>query len=93
MVLKTVQIRQKGLITIPSSLRHKYNLNPGDIYTFVDLGDGTFLLSPEMSKVNQYADQVAQLVQEADIDLDELLAVLEEERESYYQNHYAQDSD
>ncbi|MBC8509104.1 MAG: AbrB/MazE/SpoVT family DNA-binding domain-containing protein [Chloroflexi bacterium] len=93
MVTKTVQIRQKGLITIPSNLRRKYNLTEGDVYTFVDLGDGTFLLSPDASKVNQYADQVAQLVQEADVDLDELLTTLDEERESYYQNHYAQGSD
>ncbi|MBM3145909.1 MAG: hypothetical protein FJ010_13270 [Chloroflexi bacterium] len=63
------------------------------MYAFVDLGDGAFLLSPEPSKVNQYADQVARLVQDADVDLDELLEALDEERENYYQEHYVQNPD
>ncbi len=91
MSIETVQIRQKGVLTIPASLRRKYSLGEGDVYTLVDLGDGSFLLTPQVSQVNQYGDQIARLAQQEDVDVDELLTALEEERERYYSEQYVGD--
>jgi len=51
MATTTVQIRRKGLITLPAELRRQYNLTEGDALTLVDLGDGSFLLTPRVSQV------------------------------------------
>ena len=45
MTTTTVQIRRKGVITLPVALRRQYGLDEGDVFTLVDLGDGSFLLT------------------------------------------------
>jgi bifunctional DNA-binding transcriptional regulator/antitoxin component of YhaV-PrlF toxin-antitoxin module len=90
MTTMTVQIRRKGVITLPVELRRQYNLDEGDVFTLVDLGDGSFLLTPQVSQVARLGKQVAQLMEEEDVTLDEMLEALDQERETYYQEHYAQ---
>jgi bifunctional DNA-binding transcriptional regulator/antitoxin component of YhaV-PrlF toxin-antitoxin module len=90
MTTMTVQIRRKGVITLPVELRRQYNLDEGDVFTLVDLGDGSFLLTPQVSQVARLGNQVAQLMEEEDVTLDEMLEALDQERETYYQEHYAQ---
>jgi len=90
MTTRTVQIRRKGLITLPVELRRQYGLGEGDVFTLVDLGDGSFLLTPMVSRVACMGDQVARLMEEEGVTLEEMLETLDEERESYYQQHYAQ---
>jgi bifunctional DNA-binding transcriptional regulator/antitoxin component of YhaV-PrlF toxin-antitoxin module len=90
MTTMTVQIRRKGVITLPVELRRQYNLDEGDVFTLVDLGDGSFLLTPRVSQVARLGNQVAQLMEEGDVTLDEMLEALDRERETYYQEHYAQ---
>jgi bifunctional DNA-binding transcriptional regulator/antitoxin component of YhaV-PrlF toxin-antitoxin module len=87
----TIQIRKKGGLTIPVELRTKYALNEGDILTLIDLGDGSFLLSPRTSQVDHLGDRVTQILQEENISLDDLLSGLDDERQRYYQEHYARD--
>ena len=89
MTTTTVQIRRKGLITLPVALRRQYGLGEGDVFTLVDLGDGSFLLTPRVSQVARLGDQVARLMEEEDVTLEEMLGALDGERESYYQEHYA----
>ena len=90
MTTMTVQIRRKGVITLPVELRRQYNLDEGDVFTLVDLGDGSFLLTPRVSQVARLGNQVAQLMEEEVVTLDEMLEALDQERETYYQEHYAQ---
>jgi len=87
---ETVQLRSKGVITLPVALRRKYGLDESDLFTLEDLGDGSFLLVPQVSKVADAGDRVAELMQEAGVGLDEMLKVLDEEREEYYRQHYDQ---
>lgn len=87
----TIQIRGKGTVTIPVELRRKYGLDEGDIITLVDLGDGAFLLTPKVTKVDRLGDRVAQAMAKEGVSLDEILTALEEERERYYQERYAGD--
>ncbi|MBN1668185.1 MAG: AbrB/MazE/SpoVT family DNA-binding domain-containing protein [Anaerolineales bacterium] len=54
----TLQLAQRGLITLPKTLRDTYNLNPGDTLTLIDLG-GVFVLSPRSSEVDRLADQIS----------------------------------
>jgi len=87
----TVQIRKKGNLTLPVELRNKYSLDEGDTMTLVDLGDGSFLLTPRVLQVNRLADRVAEKLYEANVSLDDLLNTLDDEREQYYREHYAKE--
>lgn len=84
-----VQLRGKGTITLPVELRRRYRLAEGDVFTLVDLDNGTFLLTPGISQVARLGDQVARLVEEQDVTLEMLLESLDQEREAYYREHYA----
>ena len=87
--MTTLQIRGKGTITLPASLRKKYNLEEGEVLTLIDLGEGTILLKPMVSEVNKLSRQIAKRLKEENVSLDELLQALDEERETYYKRHYA----
>jgi len=87
----TIQIRSKGAVTIPVELRRKYGLDEGDIITLIDLGDGSFLLTPKVSKVDRLGDRVAQAMAKEGVSLDEILSALDDERARYYLERYAGD--
>ena len=89
--MTTLQIRGKGTITLPASLRKKYNLEEGESLNLIDVGDGSFFLVPVESKVVKSAEKVAKAVKEANVTLEELFEVLDEERKRYYQEHYVKD--
>ena len=85
-----IQIRGKGTVTLPIELRQKYGLDEGDIITLIDLGDGSFLLTPQVTQVDRSGDRVAKAMRDAGVSEAELLAALDEERERYYQERYVQ---
>ena len=87
----TVQIRSKGALTLPMEIRRKYGLEEGDIFTLIDLGDGSFILSPRLTQVDRLGDELAKKMAAGGFSLDEMLAGLDEERQRYYQERYAQD--
>jgi bifunctional DNA-binding transcriptional regulator/antitoxin component of YhaV-PrlF toxin-antitoxin module len=87
----TVQMRKKGSLTLPVELRSEYNLKEGDVFTLIDLGDGSFLLTPRVSQVERLGDTIPKLVAEAGVNAEELIHALDEEREQYYLEHYADD--
>ena len=85
-----IQIRNKGTITLPINFRRKYNLNQGDVFTLIDLGDGSFILTPKITQVNLLGDRIAQAMAEEGVSIDEILDALDEERERYYKEHYVE---
>jgi bifunctional DNA-binding transcriptional regulator/antitoxin component of YhaV-PrlF toxin-antitoxin module len=85
-----IQIRSKGTVTLPIELRRKYSIDEGDVITLIDLGDGSFLLTPIVTQVDRLGDRVARAMKEAGVSEDELLAALDEERERYYRERYVQ---
>jgi AbrB family looped-hinge helix DNA binding protein len=89
MTSSTIQIRKKGNLTLPADIRAKYGLDDGDIFTLIDLGDGSFLLSPKVSEVNRLGNRVSDLVRKASLSTEDLLTTLDEEREQYYRDRYA----
>ena len=86
--MATIQIRSKGVITLPVELRRRYQLNEGDVLTLVDLGDGSFVVTPQVSRVARLGDQVSRALVKAEVTTEDLLRTLEEEREQYYRDHY-----
>ena len=56
----TIQIRQRGTVTLPAKLREKYGLRDGDPVTIVDL-DGVFLLTPRLLTVPRLAKDLERL--------------------------------
>lgn len=85
-----IQLRRKGILTLPVSLRRKYNLDENDVFTLEDLGNGSFLLIPKVSKVASLGDRVAEVMAEDDVSLEEMLEALDKERKDYYREHYGQ---
>jgi len=41
----TIQLRKRGVLTLPKSIRDKYHLEEGDALRLVDV-DGVFVLTP-----------------------------------------------
>ena len=83
-----IQLRRKGTITLPMRLRRKYDLDENDVFTLEDLGDGSFLLIPQASNLARLGDRVAQVMAEQEVDLEDMLDALDEERKTYYREHY-----
>jgi AbrB family looped-hinge helix DNA binding protein len=78
----TLHMAQRGLITIPKTLREAYGLQPGDALTLLDLG-GVLVLSPKPSQVDELADRIAAELQAKGESLESMLQALREERERY----------
>lgn len=80
MIGVTLQMAQRGVITIPKELRDEYNLQAGDTLTLLDLG-GVFVLSPRHSEIDELADRVAQRWAQDGATLESMLCALREERD------------
>ncbi len=79
----TLQIRSKGTITLPSELRTKYGLEEGEVLNIIDLGNGSFLLSPRRSRVDELADKIRVELELRGELLESMLTALREVREEY----------
>ncbi|UCC87759.1 MAG: AbrB/MazE/SpoVT family DNA-binding domain-containing protein [Anaerolineales bacterium] len=84
----TIQVRQRGTLTLPAELREKYGIRPGDTFRLVDL-DGVFVLTPMVPMVAELAREIEQARLEAGLSVGELLNNLREQRERYYRENYA----
>ncbi len=76
----TLQMAERGVITIPKSIRASYGLQPGDVFTLLDLG-GVFVLSPRRSEIDAIADKIAAQWDEDGESLETMLQALREERD------------
>ncbi|MCL0029766.1 AbrB/MazE/SpoVT family DNA-binding domain-containing protein [Dehalococcoidia bacterium] len=76
----TLQMAQRGVITIPKSLRESYGMQPGDTFVLLDLG-GVFVLSPQRSQIDAIADEIASQWAEDGQTLEGMLQALREERD------------
>lgn len=71
MRLATVQIRQRGTLTLPAKLRAKYRLDEGDSLTVLDL-EGSILLSPLVPVVPKLAAEIERLRRDAGLEVEDL---------------------
>ena len=65
----TLQLAQRGELTLPRSVRDRYDLRPGDFLTLLDL-DGVLVLSPRNPEVDLLADRITQYLTEKGETLD-----------------------
>lgn len=86
----TVQIRQRGTLTLPVQLREKYNIQAGDTYRVIDF-DGTMVLTPMAPMVPELAREIERMRLESGLSIEELLVSLRERRERYHEERYATD--
>jgi len=87
----TIQVRQRGTLTLPAELREKYDIRPGDTFRLLDL-DGIFVLTPMVPMVPELAREIERARLEAGLSVEELLSTLREERERYHREHYDEQS-
>lgn len=78
----TIQVRERGVITLPADLREKYNIESGQIFRLVDL-DGIFVFVPMVPIVPELANEIERLRLEAGLSMEDLLVSLREQREKY----------
>lgn len=88
----TIQVRQRGTLTLPADIRQKYGIEPGDTFHIVDL-DGIFILTPMTPMVPELAREIEKIRLEAGLDTSELLHLLREERARYHQETYGDDDE
>jgi bifunctional DNA-binding transcriptional regulator/antitoxin component of YhaV-PrlF toxin-antitoxin module len=73
----TVQIRSKGMITLPIDLREKYKLEKGKMLSVIDLGDGKMLLTTKASRLNQITARIEENLKEENVTFDNVLEQLD----------------
>ncbi len=83
----TIQVRQRGTLTLPAELRDKYRIEPGDTFRLVDL-DGILVLTPMTPLAPELAREIERARLEAGLSLEDLLVGLREQRERYYAETY-----
>ncbi len=83
----TVQVRQRGAVTLPVGLRERYNIRPGDTFRIVDL-DGVFVLTPVVPLVPQLAGEIERARVDAGLSAEEMLQGLREQRQRYVGEKY-----
>jgi bifunctional DNA-binding transcriptional regulator/antitoxin component of YhaV-PrlF toxin-antitoxin module len=83
----TVQLRSRGVLTLPKALRDKYDLDEGDALHLVDV-DGTFVLTPMQPVVPALAREIEQLREEEGLSTNQLLKRLRDEREALTNERY-----
>ncbi len=87
--MTTVQMRGKGSITFPAKLRNKYKLQEGEVFTVIDLGGGSFLLKPKVLEVDTLSRRIAKKLKDENVDMDDLLETIREERKKIFQEKYS----
>lgn len=75
----TLQVAQRGLVTLPKEVRRAYNIQPGQQMTLLDL-DGVFVLSQRPSQVDALADRIADELAGRGETLESMLQTLREVR-------------
>ncbi|GAB4429821.1 MAG: hypothetical protein Fur0044_27500 [Anaerolineae bacterium] len=68
----TVQVRQRGTLTLPAEVRQRYNIQPGDTFSLVDL-DGLLVLTPLAPLVPELAREIERARIEAGLSVEEML--------------------
>ncbi len=77
----TVQVRERGVVTLPAELREKYAIENGKVFRLIDL-DGIFVLVPMVPIVPELAREIEQIRLEAGLSMDQLLEELRQGREA-----------
>lgn len=86
----TIQVRQRGTLTLPAGLRERYGIKEGDTFRLVDL-DGIFVLTRMVPLVPELAREIEEARLEAGLSMEEMLEGLREQRALYVAEKYGRD--
>lgn len=86
-MIATVQVRQRGNVTLPIDIRKRYKVQDGDTYRLIDL-DGILVLSPMSPMLPELAREIERARLEAGLSMDEMLKGLREQRALYVAEKY-----
>jgi AbrB family looped-hinge helix DNA binding protein len=86
-MIATVQVRQRGTLTLPAEIRERYRIEPGDTYRLVDI-DGILMLVPMAPLVPELARAIERARIEAGFSVEEMLQSLREQRTRYVAEKY-----
>jgi AbrB family looped-hinge helix DNA binding protein len=88
---ESIQIRKRGVVTLPAELRQKYGIEEGDTFRLIDF-DGIFVLTPMVPMVPELAREIEKMRLEAGLSIQELLEGLREQRARYHEGRYGRDT-
>ena len=77
----SVEVAQRGQVTLPKALRDEYRIETGQRFTILDLG-GVFLLSPTESRVDALCDHLHEGLVAEGASLEGMLAELRQRRQA-----------
>lgn len=83
----TVQVRSRGQLTIPQTVRQSLSIREGDALTLVQIGDA-ILLSPRQLRGPELGDKFVELMQDEGVTLTDLLEDLPKIRQELYEERY-----
>ncbi len=69
----TVQIAERGQITLPKALRDQNAIKAGDVYSVIDLGEGRLMLVPGQLSADRLADQIREQLESQGETLESML--------------------
>jgi bifunctional DNA-binding transcriptional regulator/antitoxin component of YhaV-PrlF toxin-antitoxin module len=87
---ETLQVRKRGVVTLPAKLREKYGIEEGDTYRLVDL-EGIFVITPMVPMVPEIAREIERLRLAAGLSMNDLLESLRQERDRFYREQQSGD--
>jgi AbrB family looped-hinge helix DNA binding protein len=88
----SIQVRQRGQMTLPQQLRKSLAIEDGDTLTVVQIGD-TIVLAPRPLRIPGLIDRMADMLDEGGITLADLLSDLPRIREEIYRERYRIDAE
>ena len=89
----TVQLRKRGVLTLPKSLRETHGMQEGDPLHLVDVGGGTVVMTPMQPMVPELAEEIAAIRRAEGLSMDAVLQGLREQREQLTRERYGRPQD
>ena len=81
MATLTVELAQRGQVTIPKSLRDQHKWDTGQQFSLIDL-EGVVIMNPKESKIDLLANQLRDDLLSEGATLEQMLAELRQLREA-----------
>jgi bifunctional DNA-binding transcriptional regulator/antitoxin component of YhaV-PrlF toxin-antitoxin module len=88
----TIQIRQRGQLTLPRKVRESLSISDGDTLTLLPVGD-TLVIAPRALRSAELIDRLAEMLEESELSLADMLADLPRIREDIYRQRYSADNE
>ena len=81
------EIRQRGRITIPKSIRATSHLEEGQTVTIFPLGD-SIIIAPKRLELDEARRQMKKILKSSGVTVEELLEGLDEDRSALFEELY-----